>query len=350
MKSWLVAISVGGWLVLGPSPAGAYVRAVADSGAPLAWKSPCVTMDFYVGDVPGKMTADAYVAAAGLAAHAWSHAALSCTALTISMRTQEAPATETGADGRNVIIFRQDNWCDEATPESCYPHNALAVTSVLKNKVTGEIVDADMELNAVSFTWADLVAHPELADGMTADFQNTLTHELGHVIGLAHPCYSASDGGGRLNDNTGVPELDCTDPYLPASVLETTMFPSVQLDDVERRTLSSDDARAACEVYPGTASACAASSSASGCAMTPTPADPGLVAIVATLAVLVLAGLAGRRRCRRRARLSARSGQARPVARRYARSQRPCRVPYAAYWVKGQAPCRSRVRSSRCVR
>jgi hypothetical protein len=293
-KLSIVAATAGSCLALFASPAAAYVRAVADSGVPVAWKSPCVTMDLFIGDAPAGMSAAEYVAAAGLAARAWSHASLSCTALSINVGAQPAATTEIGRDGRNVIVFRQDNWCEQSTPAVCYSPNALAVTSIFKNNVTGEIVDADMELNAVNFTWADLVAQPELASRTNADFQNTVTHELGHVIGLAHPCYSANDGGGRLNDNSGIPELDCTDANLPASVPETTMFPSASLGDVDRRTLSSDDAQAACDIYPGTRSACDAPSPNQGCSMLRTP-NQGDIGFLATLAVLLFATLAARR-------------------------------------------------------
>ena len=122
-----------------------------------------------------------------------------------------------------------------------------------------------MEINAVDFAWADLAANPAQADGRTADFQNTLTHELGHVIGLAHNCYATSDGPAPLADNTGNPEVLCGGADTPASVYDATMYPVVGLSDVARRTLSSDDAQAACDVYPSSQSLCGVSSS--GCSM-----------------------------------------------------------------------------------
>jgi hypothetical protein len=338
--SAVAAMTAGIWLALSAAPAAAYVRAVADSGAPLAWKSPSIEMDFFVGNAPATMSADEYVAAAGIGARAWSHTALACTALSITVHAQSASTAETGRDGKNVIIFRQDNWCDQATPEVCYSPNALAVTSVFKNKVTGEIVDADMELNAVRFTWADLVAHPELAAGSTVDFQNTVTHELGHVIGLAHPCYSASDGGGRLNDNNGIPELDCSDPNLPPSVRETTMFPSVSFGDTQRRTLSPDDAQAACDTYP-------APPPNSGCSFVAAPGEHSVTAFCATVVLLALAFLAVHR-AHRRKRVSARIYPARRVYRRRVRRLPTCLSSAGAHSATVRDPCRSGGRSSRC--
>jgi hypothetical protein len=212
------------------------------------------------------------------------------------MARQSAATSDTGLDGINMIVFRQDAWCEHPAPADptqpyCYPANALAVTSVFKSKSTGEIVDADMELNAVRFTWADLVERPELPDGSTADFQNTLTHELGHVIGLAHPCYSSNDGPSRLLDNTGVPELDCTDPNLPAAVLNTTMFPSVATSDTARRVLSPDDQQAACDIYPAASAMCLPTPSSHGCSTLPSAPQPAGRAWLTILAGCLSAAL-----------------------------------------------------------
>jgi len=302
----VLSATVGAWLTLPPASASAYVRAVSESGTPLWWKNTCITMELYLGAPPPLLTADAYLRAAVLAGKAWSHDELACTGLSISMAREPAATADTGLDGINKIVFRQDSWCEHPAPTDltqpyCYPANALAVTTVFKSKSTGEIVDTDMELNAVSFTWADLVARPDLVNGSTVDFQNTLTHELGHVIGLAHPCYSSNDGPSRLLDNNGVPELDCTDPNLPAAVLNTTMFPSVATSDTARRVLSPDDQQAAYDIYPAATAVCPSTESSHGCSMLPSrpkPEGSTWLAIVPLCLAATLLGFAFRRTLR----------------------------------------------------
>ncbi len=255
-----------GSLATSASSAHAYVRIVTDSGVPLWWRNPCVTMEIFLGAPPPAMTADQYFNASQMAAQAWSHSSVACTGLSLAIQRESAATAAVGLDGKNVIVFIQDSWCknSDATDGPCYPQNALAVTSDFKNDTTGEIGDADIEFNAVYVTWADLVTNPTLASSTTADFQNTLTHELGHVIGLAHPCYSSNDGTPILKDNNGNDELTCGAANLPLSVTEATMYPSVPMNDTQRRTLSPDDQQAVCDIYPYTSATCS-TGSAQGC-------------------------------------------------------------------------------------
>jgi hypothetical protein len=297
LRHGLVFATVVGSLVLSATHAQAYVRAVTETGVPTWWRNPCITMQLYLGEnpLPPTMTADQYINAARLAGRAWSYPALTCTDLSITVQKESQATAEVGLDLKNVIVFRQDAWCEnsDASEGPCYPPNALAVTTVFKSTTTGEIVDADLELNAVSISWADLVADPALAENSnTADLQNTLTHEFGHVIGLAHPCYSPNDGPAVLDDNTGNPEPDCSNPNLPLSVTEATMYPVVPMSDTQRRTLSPDDEQAVCDIYPYTFATCPAGS-AQGCAMVaPTKDRPSrnwALGLVAGMAGLLLA-------------------------------------------------------------
>jgi hypothetical protein len=263
-----------GFATLATGTAQAYVRDVTKSGVPVAWRYPCQTMHIYLGSAPPVLTASDFFAASAQAAATWSYPAVARTDIRLVMVAEAEASAEVGNDDKNVIVLRQGTWCrpdgsvdDAGVPQSeCFPPSALAITSVVKNSKTGEILDADIEFNAVNYTWGDLVGHPSLATATTADFQNALTHELGHVLGLDHNCYAKSDLQDRLNDNTGVPEVDCYGNP-PDSVAAATMYPSVMLSDTLRRTLTADDELGVCEIYPHLHNACPTASSDSGCSI-----------------------------------------------------------------------------------
>jgi len=160
-------------------------------------------------------------------------------------------------DYRNRLIFRQGTWCSDPPPKdgSCYDSNALAITSVFQIKSTGEIVDADLEVNAATYTWGDFVGHPEQFEFNTHDFQGAVTHEFGHVIGLDHTCYTPgtrADGTliPRPVDNNGNLVPDCTADN-PPLITQATMYVSVATPsaEVELRSLSPDDVQGACDIY-----------------------------------------------------------------------------------------------------
>ena len=76
----------------------------------------------------------------------------------------------------NVIMFRDSNW-DHPDPEV-----TLALTTVTFSPDTGEIYDADMEINSDpkinQLTTGD--------DHVVYDLQSIMTHESGHFLGMAH--------------------------------------------------------------------------------------------------------------------------------------------------------------------
>jgi Matrixin len=109
----------------------------------------------------------------------------------------------------NIIMFDDSSWPYEGSP------NTLALTTVTYDLDTGEIYDADMELNShdVTFTTSDTNVQFDLA--------SIVQHESGHFLGLAHSA----------------------DP-------EATMFATYKQGDIGLRTLDPDDIAAICATYP----------------------------------------------------------------------------------------------------
>lgn len=114
-------------------------------------------------------------------------------------------------DGENRIVWREDSWPAELSEA------VLAQTTLVYDARTGELLDADIDLNGVHHFWTDT----EEAGRVDTDVRNTVTHELGHVIGLAHT----------------------PDP-------EATMFAESAPGDLAKRTLAADDIDGLCFVYP----------------------------------------------------------------------------------------------------
>ena len=112
---------------------------------------------------------------------------------------------------QHVILFRDDTW----------PHNdsnnTLALTTVVFNPDTGELYDADMEINTAQqkVTLQD----PVPADGY--DFASIVTHETGHFLGMAHS----------------------TDQH-------ATMFAHYDPGQTTLRHLTFDDLDGICDIYP----------------------------------------------------------------------------------------------------
>ncbi len=208
-----------------------------------------------------------------------------CTDLQLTAGT--TPSTNTGADNQNVIVVRRascntlsipsddsclkDGTCADKyncwdTTESGHTDSRIiALTTASYRPSTGEIFDADMELNGWDgtssgtsstegqyFTCIDpsppglinCVSLPAGSNCCTArgaagcidmDVQNTATHEAGHFLGLAHPC--------ELN----VDPMCTAHPEIDRSV---TMYPSASPGETSKRTLEADDINGICAIYP----------------------------------------------------------------------------------------------------
>lgn len=120
-------------------------------------------------------------------------------------------------DGENRIVWREDRWTVSSG-------RALAVTSIEFDLNTGEIFDADIDVNGVNFVWTIVTgANPGTDEEGRPfqDLQNTMAHEFGHVLGFAH-----------------------------SLVFEATMWGGSEDGETNKRSLDNDDVLAVCTVYP----------------------------------------------------------------------------------------------------
>jgi len=272
-------------------PAAAFVRYETETGAPFYWAVETIPIAAYPNDfTQSTMTTDQVENAVSSAAAAWSASENTCTYLTLLTSFSTGATPVAGNDGHNSVIFRSDSWCqlgsDHVTCEATYDASALAVTTDWANTKTGQIYDADIEVNLIDFQWADVVEDPMLGGDM--DLQNALTHEMGHLIGLDHTCYNALTATApRPLDNTGQPVPDCVGAS--AQVQETTMYPSATPGDIEKRTLAPDDIDGLCTIYsiddPPPPPGSTVSGGCEGCATAGHPTG-GLAALAAGAALI----------------------------------------------------------------
>lgn len=201
----------------------------------------------------------------------------------------EVSYNQNGAN-QNVIVFRDDNW----------PHNdsnnTLALTTVTFNPDTGEIYDADMEIN--THDQRVTLNDPIPPDGY--DFASIVTHETGHFLGLAHSgdnratMFANYTPGATAMRNLTADDVSgiCT-VYRPdgaRAVLDGKVTPGPQCDPTPRRGYTASCAEPA-------KSGCGSSSSQIA---RRGPATTGWIALG-----LALAGALGMRRSRRSGRAAA---------------------------------------------
>ena len=195
------------------------------------------------------------------------------------MQLVSGPAPHATLDGKNTIIFRSESWCPLEATGRCstarfYDPAAPALTTVYTSTTTGEIREADMEINAFHFTWTDRVAHQDLT-GRPLNIQNAMTQQIGHLLGFAWACVAnPTNQTVRPTDHTGQPAVDCASA--PDSLRSATLYPVDSANDIERRTLAADDPAALCATYPAAATVCPPDGGqACTCPAPPTGADGG---------------------------------------------------------------------------
>lgn len=188
------------------------------AGAPLVWPSSCLTVSVQ-GDAAPKQHIDFAQAKASVsrAFNAWTSADCGGKAPSIQVKV-EGPITcdvseynrDRDRGNANIVLFREDVWP--------YPggQDALGITFVTFDPTNGDIWDADIEINAV-----DEPLSSGDPNSSQVDLDSLLTHEVGHLLGLAHT----------------------RDPL-------ATMFSGYEKGTTSLRSPEADDVSGLCAIYP----------------------------------------------------------------------------------------------------
>jgi hypothetical protein len=214
-RSRALAIASLAALLTAPLTASAWKQSVTKSGLLVAWDSSC-----YHYSINEKGSAavpfDALEALVGKSYEAWSAPACSYFRFveTAPAQVDRVEFNEQGGNA-NLLVWRDG---PGAWPAG-YSHAIVALTSVHYDTSTGAIYDVDIEFNGEDFEFGALDDYPD--DTRLVDLRSTVTHEIGHTIGLDH-----SD-----------------DP-------DATMFGYADPGATTKRDLAEDDIEGLCALYP----------------------------------------------------------------------------------------------------
>lgn len=208
--------------LLASTAAHAFVRStVPGTSTPLNWVTNCI--GYYVNaEGSDDLDFDALETEVQRSFTQWELPTCSDVNFTyLGVTNSKVAGYQQGQENRNLVVWREggdgiDGWIHDRSIIAVTTNTFCTETNSLCPFV-GAIIDADIELNGdrFRFTNSRLVATTEF------DLGNTLTHEVGHLIGLDHS---------RDRDST--------------------MFASAPPGELSKRDLNDDDQAGVCTVFP----------------------------------------------------------------------------------------------------
>jgi hypothetical protein len=231
-----------------PPPAWGFVQSLKkENPVPLRWEhTNCIKIQAHASGL-SQIGDGSEFQAVRSAVESWQNAIRSCSYMQLTMLSP-SPAVKLGynkqGENESAILWIEKNW----TRDEEHDDKALALTSVFYIDHVGApqdgiLLDADIEINGEHFEFST-----NKKPG-THDLQNTLTHELGHVLGLDHPCYPKGPPSPLPTEHTGQPIPPCslvTNPEIKARTMYATTDPNVY----DMQTPEADDILGICTLYP----------------------------------------------------------------------------------------------------
>lgn len=253
--------------------AAAFVRSTTPGGDELAWTTNCI--DYFIHrDGSDDIPFDQVEAEVQRSFEQWELPDCSDVNFTYAGETAEKRAGYfQGEPNTNIIVWREggggiDDWEHDPAIIAVTTNTFCTETNRLC-PFKGAILDADIEMNGERFRFTN----NQIAAFSEFDLGNTLTHEIGHLIGLDH-----------------TPRR------------QATMFASAPPGELIKRDLAQDDIDGVCAIFPLRDSdeicyeLAAGSGGGSAGSVSSCTACPGDRAGWAGLAALLIAGCLGRRR------------------------------------------------------
>ena len=278
---------------------------------PLRWAQTCIFLqpdaELLRDELPAEVTLDAIKSAI----RSWNERLTPSSFLQLHYLPPTDSRESSQTDRLGLLKFRFGSWCRPAKDSSsmpvCFDPSATAVTTVsFLNKpsdpdLDGNIVDTDIDFNAVSFRFVDASQPATSTDRRSpVDLWNVLTHELGHVMGLDHTCVIDSSAGGCMTEQKGGAVLSCAaldgkrlTSQDAETAYEAAMYPTSVAGEFSRRVPTSDDLAGVIISHPASADpqSCTVPSVVSGCEVAESSKRGGAPLWASLLGVLAAASL-----------------------------------------------------------
>lgn len=227
-----------------PKTTAAYVLKRTAAGSTIRWGGGCV---FIHVNIRGSddISDGSDVSAAKQAMESWRGSTRHCSYLQLipveSLSAEPGVTPEQGGgenENENVIYWIERGWEHD--------REAIGLTTLFyiddaSNPKDGRLIDADITLNGEHFRFSTSGS----PDHSMIDVENVMAHELGHLMGLDHPC-AAGESEDQLVASSSGSTCGSADP----AISESTMYPSFDPGETKKRTPEADDVQGVCELYP----------------------------------------------------------------------------------------------------